>query len=448
MLLFGFIKDSASAVHLERPNILMILADDQTWSDLGCYGNTDVKTPNLDRLAREGMLFKNAFTATAMCSPSRQQLLTGLFPVRNGAYPNHSQVKPGTKSIVHYLKELGYRVGLAGKKHIGPQKSFPFENVGGNRLNFRAIDNFVGRDKHQPYCLVVASHSPHLPWTAGNSAAYDPKKLTIHPYMVGTRETRRALAKYYAEVTDFDREVGRCLEIVKRSGSEENTLVITTSEQGAQFPRGKWTCYETGLHVAMIVRWPKVIEAGTKTGALVQYVDIVPTLLELVGEKKRKNLDGKSFFSVLTGSTKTHHDYVFGVQTTRGIISGSECYPIRSIRSKTHKLIWNLNYKSKFRNVLTSSRDRGGYWNSWVRKANTDERAARLVNGYQVRPELELYDLRTDPYELKNLSEAPAQKDLLKVLKTKLQTWMREQGDKGIETELAAKTRQKRNRKK
>ena len=114
-----------------RPDIVLVLADDQTWSDSGCYGNRQVRTPNIDRLAAEGMRFTRAFTATAMCAPTRQQLYTGLFPVRNGAYPNHSKVKPGTRSIVHFLRKLGYRVGLSGKKHFGPPDSFPFENVPG-----------------------------------------------------------------------------------------------------------------------------------------------------------------------------------------------------------------------------------------------------------------------------------------------------------------------------
>ena len=189
-----------------KPNILLILADDQTARDNGCYGHPDVKTPNIDRLAAEGMRFTRAFTATAMCAPTRQQLYTGLFPVRNGAYPNHSRVYDGTKSMVQHLKALGYRVGLCGKRHFGPAASFPFEMVARGKMA-----RFVSRDKAQPFCLVVTSHSPHLPWTAGDAGAYDPAKLTLPAYLVDTPETRAALCKYYAEITDFDREVGQCV---------------------------------------------------------------------------------------------------------------------------------------------------------------------------------------------------------------------------------------------
>ena len=139
LLLLSFIsltalaQDASTATATERdtdkPNILLILADDLSWFDIGCYGSKDVKTPNIDRLAKEGMQFSNAFTATAMCSPTRQQLYTGLFPVRNGAMANHSKVKSGTKSMVHHLGDLGYQVVLCGKSHIGPEKSFPFKRA-------------------------------------------------------------------------------------------------------------------------------------------------------------------------------------------------------------------------------------------------------------------------------------------------------------------------------
>ena len=104
----------------DKPNIIIVLADDMSWHDAGCYGNTDIQTPHIDKLAKQGMRFTHAFTATAMCAPTRQQLYTGVFPVRNGAYPNHSGVYPGTKSLPHHLQALGYRVALLGKTHFKP----------------------------------------------------------------------------------------------------------------------------------------------------------------------------------------------------------------------------------------------------------------------------------------------------------------------------------------
>ena len=327
--------DSAGA----KPNILLIMSDDQTWRDNGCYGNPDVKTPNIDRLAGQGMRFTRSFTATAMCAPTRQQLYTGIFPVRNGAYPNHSRVYDGTRSVVHHLKALGYRVGLKGKTHFGPASSFPFERVG-------KADEFIARDKTQPYCLIMTSHSPHLPWKEGDASVYDADKLTLPPYIADTPEMRQALCRYYAEITDFDREVGEAMKLVDNSTRADNTIFIYTSEQGAQVPHGKWTCYDVGLRTALVIRWPKRVKAGSVANAMVQYVDVVPTLVAAAGGKPVEGLDGRSFLGVLLGKTDKHNEYVYGVHTTRGIISGSECYPVRSVRSETFKYVRNLNHKS------------------------------------------------------------------------------------------------------
>lgn len=436
------------------PNVVLIMADDQTWNDSGVYGNPDVRTPNIDRLASEGMRFTHCFTATAMCAPTRQQLYTGVFPVRNGAYPNHSRVKEGTKSIVHHFRELGYRVGLSGKKHFGPQESFPFENLTARGdLNVPKIREFIKRDDSQPFVLVVTSHSPHLPWKEGDASQYDADDLTVPPYLVDVPETLTALTEYYAEITDFDREVGEVMQAVDRNGHRDDTIFIYTSEQGAQFPHGKWTCYDNGLRTALVVRWPGHIEPGSVSSAMVQYVDILPTLLEAAGADSTSidtgrpgapdggtGFDGRSFLPVLMGGEKTHRDYVYGAHTTRGIIQGTWIYPIRSVRSRNYKLIWNPNHTRKFQNVLTTTAGNNDYWTAWKKAAeNGNKKAQKLVRIYQERPEYEFYDLERDPYELNNLADDPAHAATIQKLKTTLASWIDQQGDRVIATEDAAK---------
>ena len=439
----GLAAADAKARPTKRPNIVLVIADDLTWHDVGCYGSKQVNTPNIDKLAKQGMKFNYAFTATAMCSPTRQQLYTGMFPVRNGAYPNHSKVKPGTKSMVHHLKALGYRVGLIGKKHIGPVESFPFEKGGAN---------FLTRDKDQPFCLVVASHNPHAPWPEPDG--YDPDTITVPPYLVDNKETRLALCRYYTEVTLLDGEVGKWMKAVDETGAANNTIFIFTSEQGAQFPFGKWTCYDIGLRVAMVVRWPKRVKAGSTTDAMVQYVDVVPTLIEAAGAEPGKidtgrpdangktGFDGRSFLNVLLGKTDKHNEVVFGVHTTQGIISGKP-YPIRSIRNRTHKYIMNLMPDSAFQNIVTEN-DRQGLWKAWLRDAKSNKKAAFLAGKYQHRPAEELYNLTDDPYEMKNLAGQAKNRTLMDELKGKLQAWMAQQGDEGIATELRGRKRKDR----
>ena len=439
-LALGFFLSASlgQAEAAKQPNILIVIADDLNKDSVGVYGNKDVKTPNIDRLASQGMRFNLAYTSTAMCAPTRQQMYTGLYPVRSGAYPNHSKVKPGTKSLVHYLKALGYRVGLSGKRHFGPPASFPFEQIS-NKVNPEAIREFIARDKAQPFCLLVTSNSPHVPWSAGDASQYDPAKLTIPPYWVDSPEMRESLTRYYAEITDLDREVGECLKILHETKQEENTAMIFTTEQGAQYPGCKWTCYENGLNVGFIVRWPGQVKPGSVSDAMIHYVDVAPTLVEMAGGQAVKGLDGRSFLGVLQGKTKRHNSETYGVHTQMNAIGSPPTgYAVRSIRAGKWKYIMNLNHTVMFNNALTKN-DKENYWASWVRAAKTDPKAARLVERYLNRPAEELYDLSKDPHELNNLAGREKQAKVKARLKHQLQDWMAGQGDLGQATEMAAK---------
>ncbi len=449
----GWMKDVQAAAG-SRPNIVIVIGDDMTWRDCEPYGNAEVKTPHMARLAREGMCLDAMFTATAMCAPTRQQFYTGLYPVRNGAFPNHSWVYDGVKSLPHHFRRLGYRVGIAGKTHFGPREAFPFETVGKGEpspTEMTAPAEFINRDRNEPYLLVLGSRQPHVAWDKGDPEAYDPGKLTIPPYLVDCPETREALTQYYAEITYLDAQLGAVLKLVDDSGRRDETLVIFTSEQGAQLPFAKWTCYDQGLRTAFIVRWPGKVKPGTRTDAMTQYVDVVPTLIEVVGGdpsivdtgrpdlQGRRGFDGRSFLRVLFGLTDTHRKYVFGVHTTRGIGKGSECYPIRSVRSRRYKYIQNLNHEAEFANVETAKVD--GVLQAWAEKGKSDSQARSRERFYHQRPFEELYDLDSDPYELNNLAEDPAYAMQKETLKRQLLFWMDRQGDEGIATEMQAKER-------
>jgi N-sulfoglucosamine sulfohydrolase len=451
------------AAGAERPNIMLIIGDDMTARDCEPYGNSEVRTPYMAKLAGEGMCLDRMFTSTAMCAPTRQQLYTGMYPVRNGAYPNHSRVYDGVKSLPHHLQALGYRVGLIGKRHFGPSASFPFEAVGkkGNKKgasNTEAIAEFVNRNKNRPYCLIVASNEPHTPWNKGDTSVYNADKLTVPPYLVDCLETRESLTKYYAEITYLDGQLGGCMKIIDESGQKDNTIVIFTSEQGSSLPfGGKWSCYDTGLRTAFIIRWPRKISPNKRTNAMTQYVDVVPTLLEAAGATPeaietgrpdthgKKGFDGRSFLKVLLGKTNIHREYVYGVHTTRGIINGSACYPIRSVRSESYKYIRNLNHKTVFYNVISTSP--AGLLQTWEQIGEKNPAVAARAKFYQHRPQEELYDLKKDPYELNNIADDHAYAKVKAKLEKQLRLWMRQQGDEGNATELKAIDRQGPNKK-
>jgi uncharacterized sulfatase len=416
-----------------KPNIVLFLADDQSFDDVGCYGNNVIRTPNIDRLAKEGLKFNLAFTPTAMCSPSRSALYTGLYPHRNGCHPNHSRIKPGIKTLPYYLKSLGYRVGLAGKVHVKPKNQFPFEYMG---LKPKQIENFITLESDKPFCLIVASNEPHGPHKKGG---YRPDQVLVPPNKVDTQQTRQQLANYYTDIDLLDEELGRVMDLLKKHSLEQNTLFVYTSDHGYDI-FAKWSCYDAGLHVPFIVRWPGRVKSTTATDAMISFVDVLPTFIEAAGGNPPKDIDGRSFLPVLLGRKKKHHDVVFGAHTTRGIISG-RAYPIRSMRTQTHKYIRNLNHEGMFQCVTTHGHDYKeidhSMWGSWKQKAKTDSFAAKRVRMFQYRPAEELYDLVKDPYELNNLADEPTHKKLLASLGKKLDEWMKQQGDRGMEAEMA-----------
>ncbi len=424
----------------DKPNMVFIIADDCTFRDIGCYGG-QAKTPNIDKLAKQGMRFTRCFQAAPMCSPTRHNIYTGLYPVKSGAWPNHTRAYPHVKSIVHHLKPLGYRVTQTGKTHINPRTVFPFENFGGKNPDMKYIDRLFAETAKggKPFCLFACSNEPHSPWNKGDASAYPPDKVKLPPYIVDTPRMRSDFSNYLAEITYYDSQVGEIVELLGKHGLSENTLLMVVSEQGNGFPFAKWTCYDHGLQSAMIVRWPNKVKAGSVTDAMVEYVDVASTFIDVAGGQPVAPMDGRSFLPVLRGKADTHKEHVFGIMTTRGIINGTDAYAIRSVRDTRYKLILNLNHKSKFTNACTKS----PAFQSMVAKAAAgDTTAKRLVHAYQHRPAVELFDMEKDPLEMSNLSGNTDYQKHVTRLRSKLEGWMKTQGDQGVETELKARERQ------
>ncbi|OPZ22956.1 MAG: Choline-sulfatase [candidate division BRC1 bacterium ADurb.BinA364] len=437
-----------------RPNFLVIIADDLYWRDLGCMGNPDVKTPNIDRLASESMTLRGMFTPAPTCSPTRHALYTGLFPVRSGAYPNHTMVDPPTRSIFSYLKEMGYRVALQNKSHVSPLSSFPYERLG-NPDDPAILAEFINRDPAQPWLACFCSNDPHGPWTRGPKDLYDPEKIAVPPFLHDNAETRKDLAAYYAEITQLDTQVGACLKTLEESGQAGDTLALFLSEQGSSFPYGgKWSLYDNGIRIAAFARWPGRIRPGSSSEALMQYVDLAPTIIEAAGGDPAaidtgcpdangdRGFDGRSFLDVLLGESDRLREYVFAQHTTVGINGYKEPYPIRAVRDARYKLIRNLAPENTF---TIGGIHKGPLIESWKRDAASDPALAARVEWLFRRPAEELYDLESDPYEMTNLADDPSLAGVKARLGQALDAWMAQQGDKGMETEMNAPKRQPKN---
>lgn len=429
-----------SAQKQERPNLVLFMADDCSYFDLGCYGSHDSRTPNIDQFATEGIRFTKAYQAAPMCSPTRHNLLTGIWPVKTGAYPNHTRVKEGTLSIVQQLKPAGYQVALVGKSHVNPDEVFSWDLyaplTGSNDINFAAVDSFINacNTNNQPFCLFVMSNQPHTPWNKGNQAMFNPDKIQLPPFYVDTPETRKEFCKYLAEINYMDEEFGTLLGKLNKYKQADNSIVVYLSEQGNAFPFAKWTCYDVGVRSACIVRWPRKVKPDTNSDAIIEYVDLVPTFLEIAGTKPIAPLDGASIMPLLTGNAIEHKEYTFSLQTTRGILKGSDHYGIRSVADKKYRYIVNLAPEETFRNVTTE----GKLFNQWQEIASNDAQAKQITDKYQHRPEIELYDLQNDKYCMYNIADDPENKSVIERMDKVLKEWMASCGDKGQATEMEA----------
>lgn len=429
----------APAAFSAPPNILLIIADDCTYRDLEVYGG-QAKTPHLNRLSAEGMKFTHCFQAAPMCSPTRHSLYTGLYPVKSGAYPNHTFAHDWVKSIAHYVAPAGYTSHLSGKTHVNPKGVFPFEYsklAGSNNPDpaaFAAVLRTTTATS-RPFLFIAASNEPHSPWNQGDPSAYPAASLKLPPVLVDSPDTRAGYASYLAEITFFDSQVGELLALLDRSPQRDNTLVVVLSEQGNSFPFAKWTCYDAGLQSACLVRWPGRIKPGSVSDALVEYIDLVPTFLEAAGLPLPEVLDGSSFLPVLTGHTAAHKSHVFGLQTTRGINQGSDFYGIRSVRDARYRYVRNLTPEVTFTNAATND----ATFKTWQKLATAgDAHAQRLVHDYQNRPAEELFDCQADPWNRVNLIADEKLARVRAELRGKLDAWMRQQGDEGQATELKA----------
>ncbi len=428
-----------SSAALAAPNFLIIVADDCTYNDLPVYGGANAKTPNIDQLASEGLIFNQAYLASAMCQPCRAELYTGLYPMSNGCAWNHSASRPETKSLPHFLKPAGYRVGIAGKVHVKPAKAFPFDNVAGfepscvhdptRPHDLAGIRDYMSAE--EPFCLVVCLVDPHVPWVMGDASKYPVEKIKLPPNLADTPVTREHFANYLAEITYMDGQVGEIVKTLDDTGKRDETVVLFTSEQGAQFPGCKWTNWNTGLHTALIASWPGRIPESSRTDALVQYADVVPTLLDLAGAKSENAFDGTSFAKVLTEAENTHREFAYGIHNN---LPEGPAYPIRSVTDGKFRYIRNLSHEELYieKHLMGGGKFNNPYWATWIGDDPIENpNSYARIKRYMLRPEEQLYHTLEDGYELENIAEDTGYGEIKARLSKALDQWMAGESDPG-----------------
>lgn len=403
-----------------KPNIIFYLADDQDVYDYGCYGNEKVNTSGVDRLAKEGMLFTNAFTAQAICAPSRSQLFTGKYPLKNGCFANHTATKPDIKSVTTQMKKLGYEVILAGKSHVKPGNVYKWDkewhpvyrkDVPRPYIPLDSIENYLKTTKG-PFCLFITSAYPHATYfDVENPKVSD---IKFYPYNANKKEDAEYVKKkagYYRSIEEDNTQLEKVLGYVD-TYLDDNTLFIYSADHGVS---GKFTVKDLGLKVPFVARWPKMIKAGTTSNQLIHYIDVLPTFMEMAGGKAPEDMDGSSFLPLLQGEDIKINDYVYGVRTNQNILF-SEVFPSRMIRSERYKYIRNFNSIEVVENNLTG-------------KPHVDFFITRGAKAFKNESFEELYDLHNDPFEKNNLINNPELQSIKEKLRIDLFAWMKSQGD-------------------
>ena len=475
-----FLASPLAAPAAER-NIVFVITDDES-PTLGCYDDPVAVTPAIDAIAADGMVFDNAFATTASCSASRSVVLSGIHNHRNGQFGHQHHYHKFTTfpdvarlALPRVLSAAGYRTARIGKYHVAPEIVYHFDRVipGPTRNPVRMAENcrdFIAADDDRPFFLYFATSDPHRsgkldqtstldlkPDRFGNlpeggshegvdEVRYDAADVPVPPFLPDTPETREELAHYYQSVTRIDRGVARLVKVLKEAGVYDRTLFVFTSDHGMAFAGGKTTVYEAGLRVPLVVRDPYQSRRGVRSDALVSHTDHTPTLLDFAGgldadqnapktypdlkdifagqSIASENRDGgetfdayhgRSYLPCLADPDAEHHDAVMASHTFHEI---QMYYPMRVIRDRRYKLIWNIAHPLPF--PFASDLWAASSWQAQWRKGPEAAYGTRTVDEYRHRPEFELYAIATDPHESNNLADSESSREILEDYKRRL----------------------------
>lgn len=425
---------------VERPDIVVILADDFGLLDGSPWGAPQGSTPQLQQLAEAGLVFDQAFVASPSCAPSRAALLTGLWPARNGAESNHSRPHASLRKWPAYFRELGYETAAFGKvSHYKHTVEYGFDHFAHDTFHdhagIQAAADFLRSRRAaadsaamQPLCLMIGSNWPHVPWPelkTGEVVA--DSSVTLPAGSIDTAQTRHWRQRYLAAVRKLDEDLGLIVRAVREH--LPGAIVVFSADHGAQWPLAKWNLYDAGIRTPLIVAWPGKIAPG-RTSALVSWIDLLPTLVELAGGPGQPQLDGQSFVPVLRQSQAVHREVIFASHANDNRMN---VYPMRCVRTAGWKYIRNLRPDAAFTTHIDLVGGRLGqraFFAEWEAKAATDTAAAVLLRRYHQRPAEELYDLRADPHEQVNLAEQGEHVAQLQQLRLQLDDWLAATGDR------------------
>lgn len=435
---------AAVAAGAERPNVILFIADDVSWNDYGCYGNEAARTRNIDRLAKRGLRFTEAYLTASSCSPSRSSIVTGRYPHNNGkAAELHLPIDGSLPWFPTLLRDVGYYTAIVGKHHMKStpggkhSKDQPFElvdggNVPGNRGGHAKWAQTVSeRPKDKPFFFWFAAYDAHRAWDGDRDwnaekygAMHRPQDVIVPPFLSDDDGTRQDLASYYNEVTRFDYYIGEVVEQLKQERLLDNTLLFVLADNGRPFPRAKTRLHDSGMKTALVAHWPAGLKgAGVATSSLVSAIDLAPTILDVAGVVAPETFQGVSMKPIF-GDSKTKirryafaehnwHDYEAHGRSIRGdgflYVRNNRPYlawqgPADSVRSISHQQLIALRDKKELS-------------------------AAQADVFLAPRPQEELYQYRKDSHQLTNLATDTKYADVKTELRKLLDVWAEDTGD-------------------
>ena len=470
LLVLALFADGALAD--DRPNVLLITADD-LGLQLSCYGDPIAESPRIDRLAQDGVRFRTAYVTQASCSPSRSSMFTGLYPHTNGQY---GLLNANVGFRVHeylvetllpnIMKRHGYRTGIIGKLHVGPEKKFAFdmrksEGFGSRdvRLQANFAREFIQQPGNEPWFLMFNVFDPHVarkrlpggtrgpqyfPDTVGGlpKEVLGPDDVGAWPWQqIDTPAQRKKIAGYYNCVHRIDAAIGMLETVLQETDSRDNTLIIFLGDHGPPFTRGKTSCYESGLRVPFIVRWPGVSEPHI-SDRLVSSVDIYPTILDAAGIEPPAGLQGRSLRDILKGKSD-QVEWRTELVAEFHYHGASPFFPRRAITDGRYKLIHNLRAGE----TMASSSIDGDAAYIQSQQLTKDHPARLAMQRLQNPPEWELYDLQSDPVEFHNRAGEAALAQVQTRLANALSQWQQRTDDPFRDASFRRSTEEKYKRK-
>lgn len=430
----------------DRPNVIFIIGDDISWDDFGCYGNSAARTPNIDRLARNGILFTNAFLSASSCSPSRSSIATGRYPHNNGAASElHRPIASNLPRFPALLREKGYYTALSGKNHMTQEKPpagvavqpEPFEVIdagqveGNHGAHGKWVEHLQKRPRDRPFFFWFASLDAHRAWDGDaewDEAAYGPKHnpptVRVPPFLVDDVATRTDLASHANEVTRLDHFVGRVVAELERQGILRNTLILITADNGRPFPRGKTRLHDSGMKAPLVAHWPAGIqEPGTARPGLVSTIDLAPTILAVAGITAGETFQGVDLRPLFKTPAARPRRLAFSEHNWHDFAANG-----RAVRDGEYLYIVNFLPAQPWQGPADSVRSPS---HAALRAAQTANRLSPAQQDVFLapRPAEELYRTAEDPNQLKNLALDPVHGAALERLRAVMQQWRKETAD-------------------